>query len=1603
MKVQNEMSTRISVETVSAIGSLSAFRNAIRATSNAWRAQETALKNSNNYQEAAAARLRGLNQVIDLQKAKVEELRQRQEGLDTSNKNQANQFLKLEKQISQANRQLVSYEAQAKRAREAARYQTSGLAALQHAYKQSQTASTAYVNRLTAEGRQASATVEKYRQLRSSLTNLQSQYQKQQILLRQVAEESGKDSDAYVKQRVQLDKTATSIAKTKTEMKSLSSEEAHLQPTGINRIDNAVVKLNDRAASLRSHMSSAFSSMKNSIASVGPSLVAVGATMAHGAQQAANLQNSYRQTQNLLVTGGEKVSEATRNVSKMQSDGSKMSVQYGISQQKIAAAYQELTKRGYTSAQSLGAMRTMLQASVASGDDLNDVVKSSTSAMEAFGLRANGTSKMLHNTKMAVNEMAYAADMTATDFKSMSTAMEYAGPAAKTLGYNVGQTASAIGILSNNGLEADKAGTGLRQVMNSLIKPTSNAKAALDKIGLSTKDFTDKSGKMKSMSDIFKELNDHTSNLSKQEKGAVFKALFGSTGESAGIILANNAKQLDGLNKKVEESYKGQGYVQQLAQKNMGSSKMAMSQFKEAANAVTITLGKALMPALRDAAVTMAKALNSKQGQADLKALAKVIGDTASAFVDFAKLVSKHTTTFKVIGGVMLAAFGGAKLLDAIGKTRRRFNDLRAVINKLPTKKHTEVTADTTKANSNVKEIQKNLDKVPKTKKTDVNVDTKNASRGVKDVNKELDKVPKSKNTKVNVDTKNATTGVKTTNQELNKIPKTKTSRVNVDTRQATTNIKKVGVASKTAAATSKISFASIKAAGVSSISAIGLAVRANPLGALITGIHLASIAFSALYKHSKTFRRFVNGLASAAKSGMKKVGHWFSSTFHSIEQSQQRSNRAQQKANQANLHAWEDHGKQHNKIAQRNQRELERQQQASRARQQRANQQFWHSLERGWNNYWRQHSRTESTNQRNLERQEQTSHNRRSRAIANFNRNLVRGSQNMWRQLQRNTNNGVRNTGRLWNNFTRTVDRYSKNIWNNMKRGSSTGWRQVGREAQRGSSQVGRWYNQLNRTTTKTIQNMARNHPRIFRGMYDQIQDRTRIWHDVITNHWSRVGSDTEKLANDTSQTNSNIFRDMYNDLNNKTDGGLGRMIDSWQKHMNQIGEAIESAKKSAGQAMADLANGVLKPFKVLVNDIQSGINWILDKVGGSKIGGSWSASIPTFATGTAGNRNGLQKATIGMVNDGTGSHWRELYSYKGHVGAFPAKRNFITYLPQGMSILDGENSHKLMSMMGLPRFANGIGDFFSGILDKSDEILDNVDKILAHPMEFVESVFNRFTSHISTGIKFAAALIKDVPPFIAKQMANWIKKQFATLANPGGSGVTRWIPYIKQAAKAMHVDLSAMDIKRILNTIQHESGGDPTVWQHGYVDVNTGVDPARGLLQFIGRTFRHYAMPGHTNRANGYDQLLALFNDSNWRGDLRWNGGWNPSGARRFANGGLISTHGFYEVAEQNRPEMIIPLDASRRGRAYQLLSEVMAQFKHEDGATESNRDNGSDKERFIAAQSKLDDLEQGINTMIQLLQVQIAVTKAQGKFDPRQQNIQQARALQLKMQQF
>ncbi|MCW3764181.1 tape measure protein [Weissella confusa] len=1213
MKVENEMATRISVDTIAATKSLSAFRSSISAATNAWKANETALKNSGQYAEAAKARISGLNEVIELQKAKISELKSRQEGLNLSNKDQLETWLKLDKDISQASKQLASYEVQVNRANSTLKYQTSGLAELQTSFRRAQESSRAYANSLEANGNKIAADRERLSGLRSSLENLSKQHAIQRKELNELAQTEGKLSEAYRKQKVRYDETSASMGRMKTQAKELSASLNPPKTTAWMYIRNNILKVDEaekRVLNTGSRMKEFFRSgfagimTANALPMITNQLHQIVVNGTAAAKAGAAMEARWKN-----------IGVSSNGIKQLTAQVGELKTNTNLSAQAVNA----LQTRFYGMTHSISQTKTLTQG-VAS---LSDQLKLSDKQSEAF---AGGLNRIYSSGKV---------------------------------------TSSALGRL-------EKQAPGLSSAL---------AKAS----GMTRKEFNDLVASGKMTSDQF---NNILTNASKN--------------------YAKNAKAF------------GQ------------SSGGALHRLQAEWASTQAKLAKPLLKVSATGLNELDKALNNKETQKGLEDLAKGFANVAVFAAKTIGVLAKHQGIVKTLGATIL-----------------------------------------------------------------------------------------------------------------------------------------------TLVTTLKLAQAGLVAFRIATTTALG------PIGLAITAIVGISTALVQLYKHNKKFRNFINGIAKFAKSGLKKVGSFFKNTFKQISKSQEQSNREQAKANKQAEKNWRN---------------------------------FTNSLSRNWKSYWRNRDKEQRQNEKR-----------------------------------------------------------NQQYWNNVRKSASSGWNNMESSARAGVNKVSRWYSNMNRSTSRVIQNMYRQHPKTFQSMYKIIQDRTKVWHDLVTGHWSQLKDDTGRLAKDQSRANKDIFEDMYSAINKKTGGWLGKVVDSWKDHMSQIGDAISNGKKKAGAAMADLANGVLKPFKTLIDDIQSGINWVLDKIGASKLGGSWSAAIPTFATGTAGNPDGLKKSTIGMVNDGAGSHWRELYSYKGQIGAFPNKRNFITFLPKGMSILNGEDSHKFMSAIGLPRFANGVGSFFDSLEKGAADAGDFIDKVIEHPVQALEDVFKKFIK-VSTPIKFATNLITSVPAYVAKQAGNWIKKQFEELADPGGSGVERWRPYVIKALAMLH--LSSSLVGKVLRQIQTESGGNPKAMggTDGLADGH-----AMGLMQVKPGTFAANKLPGHGNIWNGFDNLLAGLNYARKRyGDsLSFLGQ-----GHGYANGGRIDTEQFIRIAEQNKPEYVIPTDINKRSRAYQLLGEVIARFRGEEPNAQPTRDDQSiSRKEFMSLESKLDQLISGVQQLVQVGHQQIDATVNSG----------------------
>lgn len=109
--------------------------------------------------------------------------------------------------------------------------------------------------------------------------------------------------------------------------------------------------------------------------------------------------------------------------------------------------------------------------SLASASDV--VVKS----MTMFGYSAGETAQI-------VDTLAAGANKSVTTVEELSYALKYVGPIAHTMNISLNETVAALGALSNAGINASMAGTGLRRIISEIMNPTKKAAGILAQAGL---------------------------------------------------------------------------------------------------------------------------------------------------------------------------------------------------------------------------------------------------------------------------------------------------------------------------------------------------------------------------------------------------------------------------------------------------------------------------------------------------------------------------------------------------------------------------------------------------------------------------------------------------------------------------------------------------------------------------------------------------------------------------------------------------------------------------------------------------------------------------------------------------------------------------------------------------------------------------------------------------------------------------------------------------------------------------------------------------------------------------------------------------------------
>lgn len=248
---------------------------------------------------------------------------------------------------------------------------------------------------------------------------------------------------------------------------------------------------------------------------------------------------------------------------------------------QAANGMQFLARAGFDTKEIISALPATLNLATAEGLELGNAADITSNILSGFNLEAERTGEV-------ADILVRASQSANTNVQQLGEAMATAAPIASSLGFSVGDTAAAIGVLSNAGIQGQRAGTGLRSVLASLSDVTPKAGAALDSLGLTAAQVNPQTN---SLAQIIERLRD--AGLQSSEAFQIF----GREAAPAILALTGQTDALEDLNNKIRESG---GAAEDAAEKMRDNLLGDFNALKSAASELAISIGESgLTGALR--------------------------------------------------------------------------------------------------------------------------------------------------------------------------------------------------------------------------------------------------------------------------------------------------------------------------------------------------------------------------------------------------------------------------------------------------------------------------------------------------------------------------------------------------------------------------------------------------------------------------------------------------------------------------------------------------------------------------------------------------------------------------------------------------------------------------------------------------------------------------------------------------------------------------------------------------------------------------------------------------------------------------------------------
>lgn len=307
---------------------------------------------------------------------------------------------------------------------------------------------------------------------------------------------------------------------------------------------------------------------------------------------------------------------------------------------------------GWKTNQIIAAMPGLLDLAAASGGNLARTADIISDDLTAFGMSAEEATHMA--------DVFAATSMNAnTNVELMGYTFKYVGAVSGALGYKLEDLAVATGVLANNSIKGEMAGTQLRNIIMNMASPTKECAAALEKMNL---EVINADGSFRPFIDVLEDIRKATKDMTAAEREEIAVAI-GQKESSAGLldIMKESEESWQNLKDKV---YNADGAAKRFADTAKNNLWGKIKELKSALDDVAIELGNSLLPAFSGITDFVRTATNAIGGF--IKEHPKLAGGIMATVAALGALLTIGGGLGVLIGGFMQFAAVIASVASAI-------------------------------------------------------------------------------------------------------------------------------------------------------------------------------------------------------------------------------------------------------------------------------------------------------------------------------------------------------------------------------------------------------------------------------------------------------------------------------------------------------------------------------------------------------------------------------------------------------------------------------------------------------------------------------------------------------------------------------------------------------------------------------------------------------------------------------------------------------------------------------------------------------------------------------------------------------------------------